>query len=236
MRRADRLFQIVQLLRRQPVITAERLATELSVSVRTIYRDVGDLIATGVPITGEAGVGYALGKGYDLPPLMFDATEIEAMVLGARMVQAWSDDALARSARSVLEKVSAVVPPALAKRLAASALHAVQPWCIDDDERSHFALCRAAIEAGSRLIIVYTRADGDRRQRIVWPLGLFFWGRSWTLGAWCEIREDYRSFRLDRIASADDVGRGQQALAEPPTLAGYLRHVGASDFATGGYR
>jgi predicted DNA-binding transcriptional regulator YafY len=229
MRRADRLFQIIQLLRSHAVITADRLAEELSVSVRTIYRDIRDLSLSGVPISGEAGVGYALRKGFDLPPLMFDAVELEALVLGARMVQAWSDDALARGARSVLEKVTAVLPAGLAERLGRIALHSPQ-FGSTAEEREMFALCRAAIEDRSRIIMDYIRADGDRRQRIVWPLGLFFWGRTWTVGAWCEIREDYRSFRLDRIVSAEEVGVGQTRSGETPTLAGYIKHVSESEF------
>ncbi|MEZ4264973.1 MAG: YafY family protein [Myxococcota bacterium] len=229
MRRADRLFQIIQLLRSHTVITAERLASELSVSVRTIYRDIRDLSLSGVPISGEAGVGYALRKGFDLPPLMFDHSELEALVLGARMVQAWSDDALARSARSVLEKVTAVLPAGLAARRGEIPLHSPH-FGLDEDERETFALCRAAIEGQTRLILDYMRADGDRRQRIVWPLGLFFWGRTWTLGAWCEIREDYRSFRIDRIVSADDVGTAKTRTGELPTLAGFLKHASEGEF------
>lgn len=100
------------------------------------------------------------------------------------------------------------------------------------EEHELVALCQAAIEGGSRIIMGYVRADGDRRQRIVWPLGLFFWRHTWTLGAWCEIREDYRSFRLDRVLSAEDVGVGRTRTGETPTLAGFLEHVGEGEFAT----
>ena len=113
MRRADRLFQLVQLMRSRDVVTAKEIASELEVSLRTVYRDVSDLTASGVPIDGEAGVGYVLDSGFELPPLMFDAEEIGALVLGARMVQAFADEGLAARARSVLQKVALVVPEPL---------------------------------------------------------------------------------------------------------------------------
>src|SRR5437899_1479879 len=111
MRRADRLFQIVQRLRRRGVTTAAQLAQALEVSERTVYRDVRDLQLSGVPILGEAGVGYALPRGFDLPPLMFTEEELEALVVGARMVQAWGDQKLARAAEDALSKIETVVPP-----------------------------------------------------------------------------------------------------------------------------
>lgn len=124
MRRADRLFQIIQLLRRRHVVTAAYLARELEVSERTVYRDVRDLISSGVPIEGEAGVGYMLRKGFDLPPLMFTDTEIEAMVLGARVVSSWGDAALARAARDALARVESVLPDRLRSRLQDTRLYA----------------------------------------------------------------------------------------------------------------
>src|ERR1700736_2952047 len=124
MRRADRLFRIVQLLRRRKLTTAKQLADELEVSERTVYRDVADLVGSGVPIRGEAGVGYALERGFDLPPLMFTEDELEALVLGARVVESWADASLAQAARQVLEKVEAVLPERLQDRVSRAALFA----------------------------------------------------------------------------------------------------------------
>jgi predicted DNA-binding transcriptional regulator YafY len=202
-RRADRLFQIVQRLRLKGrgVTTAAELAEELGVSERTIYRDVRDLQLSGVPIRGEAGVGYALPKGtFDLPPLMFTRDEIEALVLGARVVEAWADPDLARAAKDALGKVEAVLPPALKDRLASATLFAL-------NFRDRAALdsvlpaLRGAIRESRKVELDYRDRAEASTTRTVLPLGLFYWGVNWTLGAWCELRTGFRNFRLDRIAS-----------------------------------
>lgn len=198
MRRADRLFQIVQLLRRRRITTAARLSEELEVSERTIYRDVRDLIASGVPIEGEAGVGYALPRGFDLPPLMFQDDEIEALVLGARMVESWSDPALVRAAGRALEKIEAVLPDRLRPRVAASALFAPS-FHIPESATAHLAELRAAVSERRKIRFGYAREGGARSTRTALPLGLFFMGTGWSLAAWCELRVQFRSFRLDRI-------------------------------------
>ncbi|MFG0319050.1 MAG: helix-turn-helix transcriptional regulator, partial [Planctomycetota bacterium JB042] len=153
MRRADRLFQIVQLLRGGRVLTAAAIAAELEVSPRTIYRDVADLIASGVPIEGEVGVGYCMARGFDLPPLMFDDEEIGALVLGARMVQAYGDDRMARRARSVLEKIELVVPERRKGSFERPELH-VFSW-IGPDARAHMEALRRAIDERRRLRFEY---------------------------------------------------------------------------------
>src|SRR5690349_8425945 len=200
MRRADRLFQIVQLLRRSRATTAAQLATELEVSERTIYRDVQDLAISGVPIQGEAGVGYALPVHFELPPLMFDAAEIEALVLGARMVQGWSDDQLARAARSALSKIENVLPESLAAQLESSKLF-VPDFHVDREQRSTMVNVRQGLDQDRVLRLDYVDEQGRRSSRAVRPLGLFYWGGGWTLLAWCELRTDFRSFRLDRFAA-----------------------------------
>ncbi len=200
MRRADRLFQIVQLLRRGRATTAAQIAAELEVSERTIYRDVQDLVCSGVPIQGEAGVGYALPAHFDLPPLMFDAQEIAALVLGARMVESWSDRALAESAKSALRKVRHVLPERLAAKLEKNRLYAPEPQLRHEDQR-HMQLVREALDQMLVLHVVYADETGAQSERDVRPLGLFFWGRTWTLAAWCELRKGFRSFRLDRMRS-----------------------------------
>ncbi len=198
MRRADRLFQLVQLLRRRRVTTAAWLAEQLGVSDRTIYRDVQDLICAGVPIEGEAGVGYALPTNFDLPPLMFDREEIAALALGARIVHSWGDDRLAKAASGALAKVQAVVPPALKRRIDAEPLYAPGEH-VSAQMRHLLAPMRTALERSNVIWLAYVRADGESSERRVLPLGLFFWGNCWSLTAWCELRVGFRNFRVDRI-------------------------------------
>lgn len=198
MRRADRLFQIIQILRSGRITTALRLAEELEVSERTVYRDIRDLMASGVPIEGEAGIGYVLRRGYDLPPLMFTEQEITALTLGARIVKSWADPELAKAAEQVLSKVETVLPGGLQQKLSQTNLFA--PLVQIPPEAAHaMAQLRPAIDNRIKVRFNYTRLDGVPSQRIVWPLGLFFWGSAWTLGAWCEQRTAFRNFRLDRI-------------------------------------
>ena len=200
MRRADRLFQIVQLLRRDRATTATQLATELEVSERTIYRYVQDLMQSGVPIQGEAGVGYALPSHFDLPPLMFTAVELQALVLGARMVQGWADDELQRAARSALAKVEQVLPRALAADAAASRLF-VPDFHVDRAQRPTLLALRQALTEARALQLDYADEVQAPSRRTVRPLGLYYWGRVWTLVGWCELRSDFRSFRVDRITA-----------------------------------
>ena len=197
MRRADRLFQIIQYLRTRRVTTARWLAEELEVSERTIYRDVQDLSLSGVPIESEAGVGYALRRGFDLPPLMFTEQELTALTLGARIVKSWADPELAKAAESVLSKTETVLPDSLKGRLEQTRLFA--PLQIPADVAAAMGSLRYAIDNRNKVSFDYTRQDGTNSSRTVWPLGLFFWGSVWTLGSWCELRDNFRNFRLDRI-------------------------------------
>jgi predicted DNA-binding transcriptional regulator YafY len=198
MRRADRLFQIVQKLRRRGVTTARSLAEALEVSERTIYRDVQDLVASGVPIQGEAGVGYALPRGFDLPPLMFTEEELEALVLGARMVEGRADSDLAMAARSLLDKVEAVLPQRLKGKTTEASLYAPS-FHLPERDDDPLRLLRQAIRARQRVRFGYTDKKASASLRTVRPLGLFYWGPSWSLAAWCELRQDFRSFRVDRL-------------------------------------
>lgn len=197
MRRADRLFRIIQVLRRGRVVTAQRLAEELEVSVRTVYRDVADLMASGVPIDAEAGVGYLL-RGYDLPPLTFTLDEIEALVLGARVVESWGDPALASAAREVLAKVEMVLPAGREEAIRKTALFAPE-WHGRPAMRVDFAALRRAVRERRKVRLAYVDAHGAVSFRLVRPLGLSFYGTIWLLVAWCELRVDFRTFRPDRI-------------------------------------
>jgi predicted DNA-binding transcriptional regulator YafY len=198
MRRADRLFQIVTKLRRRGATTAAQLAETLEVSERTIYRDVRDLVLSGVPILGEAGVGYALPRGFDLPPLMFTDEEIEALVLGARMVQAWADKRLARAAEDALAKVEQALPQRLQSRIAEAAFLA-PGFHIDKAAANFLEELRSALRHRRKVRFAYVDKDGAGTARTVRPLGLTYWGRTWSLAAWCEMRVGFRNFRLDRI-------------------------------------
>jgi len=221
-RRADRLFRIVQRLRRRGVHTARALAAELEVSERTVYRDVRDLVQSGVPILGEAGVGYALPRGYDLPPLMFDEEEIEALVLGARIVQTWADSALARAAGDVLAKVEAVLPPGLRDRLLGAAMFA-PPAGVPPGASAGLAELRRAIRERRKVRFSYLDRGGVPSRRTIWPLGLFFWGRTWSLAGYCELRQGFRNFRADRLLGLEVLEERFERL-EGRRLEDLLRH------------
>lgn len=198
MRRADRLFQIVQYLRGGRLVTARALAERLEVSDRTIYRDIADLQSTGVPIDGEAGVGYVLRSGYDLPPLMFTRDEIVALVAGIRMVRSWGGISMARAAAEALVKIELVLPKAERERVTNITVFA-PPMELAEAVRELIDLAEKAVEARNIVHFEYADQHGAKTQRRVHPLGLWFWGKVWTLVAWCETREDFRMFRLDRM-------------------------------------
>jgi predicted DNA-binding transcriptional regulator YafY len=201
-RRADRLFRIVQLLRRRrTVVTAAQIADKMEISERTVYRDIRDLILAGTPIDGEAGIGYRLRPGYDLPPLMFDREEIQALVLGARIVAQFGDPALARASESILSKVAAVLPKDLERLLADTRLY-VPNTRSRVRSAAGLAVAREALVAQRRIRLKYANEKGEETERDVRPLGVFFWGKTWTLAAWCELRTGFRNFRLDRVGEA----------------------------------
>lgn len=226
MRRADRLFLIIHALRgRRTALPARGLAETLGVSLRTIYRDVADLQRSGVPIEGEAGVGYVLRKGADIPPLMFAADELEAMVVGTRFVRAFGGERLGRAASAALLKINAVLPAELRERGRRTRIYAPE---LDERIEASGAIDRlhAAIEARSVLRLDYRDKEETPTRRDVEPLCLSFWGGTWTLGAWCRLRSDFRSFRPDRIIAFEPSG---EAFVDDPRrgLEAYLRTVGA---------
>jgi len=199
MRRADRLIQMVHYLRRmRHAVTARRIADDFDICQRTVYRDIQDLMNSGVPIYGEAGVGYVIDKKYHLPPVMFDPDELEAIALGISMVRTWTDERFAEKAASALEKVQAVLPANLLndmQQLATSSEYskAKIPWKVD------FSELRDCIRNRQKILFDYTDLKENTTSRSVRPLALTFFGPVWLLLAWCEDRRDFRNFRLDRI-------------------------------------
>jgi len=203
MRRTDQLFQIIQILRRSPrPVTAQRLADELEVSKRTVYRAVADLIGQRVPIYGEPGLGYLLGPGYEMPPLMLTPDEIDAIVLGAQMVSELRDPALAGAANDVIAKLAAVAPEHLHGHFADPGV-AAKPSANDAADAADSRAMRAAIHSGRKLRLRYRCADGTRSERIVWPVALGYAQTHFLLIAWCESKAGFRHFRTDRILTMD---------------------------------
>ena len=204
MRRADRLFQIVQYLRGGRLLTAATLAERLEVTPRTIYRDIADLIGSGVPIEGEAGVGYLMREGYDLPPLMFSRDEIVALVAGARLIRAWGGASMSAAAEEALIKIEAVLPQDARARVADVPVHAFAMPEMSDALRARLDSVEQAADRKVRLRFTYRDESGQGTERTVRPLGIWFWGKVWTMVAWCELRQDFRMFRLDRIGEMEE--------------------------------
>ena len=223
MRPADRLFQIVLQLGRGRIVTARALAERFEVSERTIYRDIQDLVASGVPIDGEAGVGYRLNRGYTIPPLMFDQEELQALSFGAAVAKAWGDAPMAEAAERILSKVDAVLPEKLRPVLDGQALF-VPGFQMSEAVSAMLGEVRTAINRRVRVYLEYTDASGAPTERIIWPVALMYWGTSWTVGAWCELRQDFRSFRIDRILSARSL-QTQFPDEEGKRLSDYLAQV-----------
>jgi predicted DNA-binding transcriptional regulator YafY len=227
MRRADRLFQLVQLIRGRRLSTAEFLAQRLEVSARTIYRDVADLQHQGVPIEGEAGVGYRMRAGFDLAPLMFTVPEAQALVAALRIAQPRLDTELAAQVDGALAKILGVLPPAARAAAESLALFAppVSPETLNEATRERLATLRQATERRRKLRLAYRDVDGRTSERTVRPLGILLWQSAWTLAAWCELRQDFRSFRVDRVARLEVL---EEAFRDEPgrTLADLMRAVG----------
>lgn len=198
MRRADRLFNIVQLIRGRRLTTAAYMAQRLEVSERTIYRDVADLQGQGVPIEGEAGVGYRLGAGFDLPPMMFTQDEAKALVASVRMAQVWLDPALSQGAQDALGKIMSVLPSEA--RVAAEALAVYGQGGLPAAAQRTLQTLREAVQERRKVFISYRDLSDKASERTLRPLGCFYWGKVWTLAAWCEHRNDFRSFRVDRVS------------------------------------
>ena len=202
MRRADRLFQIIQVLRRsRRPVTAEAMATELETSKRTIYRDVADLMAQRAPIRGEAGVGYVLDDGFDMPPLMLTPDEVEAAVLGAQLVARQGDAVLARAAEDLVAKIRTVVPESL-RPLVLEPSSRVAPSRNPVLDGLDMGDVRLAIRNGHKIRLNYRDEQSQPTARTVWPFAVGYHESVRLLIAWCELRQDFRSFRTDRVDAA----------------------------------
>ncbi|HZZ09280.1 MAG TPA: YafY family protein [Paraburkholderia sp.] len=197
-RRADRLFQIAELLRGRRLTTAQQLADWLHISLRTVYRDVRDLQLSGVPIEGEAGIGYRLSRTASLPPLTFTADELAALAAGARMLESWGGAAFASGARGALAKIASAMPADKRATLERLAIFAPS-FHIKAEFSAKVDALHGAIDARQVVHFAYTDASEAASERRVWPLALAYWGARWTLGAWCELRGDFRHFDLERI-------------------------------------
>jgi predicted DNA-binding transcriptional regulator YafY len=206
MSRTERLFDLIQVLRRhRRPVSGALLADELAVSLRTIYRDIQTLIAQGAPIEGEAGIGYVLRPGFTLPPLMFSGDEIEAIALGSGLVARAADPALALAARNALAKIRAVLPDGRGDEIGQSAVvaGAIKAVAVDG---VNLAPIRSAIRAEQKIWITYTDENAARTERRIWLISLTFCAQVRLLAAWCELRQSYRQFRTDRIAAFAAVG------------------------------
>jgi predicted DNA-binding transcriptional regulator YafY len=198
MRRADRLFQIVQHLRGRRLTTAAQLAGWLQVSERTVYRDIRDLTISGIPVEGEAGVGYRLKAGFDLPAIMFTMDEVEALVAGARVIETWGGPALGRHARSALAKIALALPAARREEIERTRLFA-PAFLVPAGAAEGLDTIRQAILKRRKVYLEYVNKENRASARTIEPLAINFWGTTWSVAAWCESRADFRVFRLDRI-------------------------------------
>ena len=203
MPRADRLLQLIQIFRRhRRPVTAEKIADELGVSVRTVYRDISGLVADGVPVDGEAGVGYVLNPGFDLPPLMLTVDEVEALLVGLRWVRSRGDPALIRAALDVESKIGAVLPVELRPVLFDATLEVPRFSSGPVVDRIDVGALRAAIRTRHKMQISYRDAPGALTERVIWPIAMGYLEMVRVVVSWCELRRDFRSFRTDRIIEA----------------------------------
>jgi predicted DNA-binding transcriptional regulator YafY len=203
MRRADRLFRIIQILRRKKrPTTANEIAGELEISLRTAYRDIAQLMADRVPIRGEAGIGYVLEGGFDMPPLMLTADEIEAAMLGAQWVMNRGDSELARAASDLVAKIGVVIPEHLRPLLMEPALAAPKRYPNEAD-KIDMARLRTAIRAQGKIALLYRDESGRESRRVLWPIAIAYWETVRLIVGWCELRNAFRHFRTDRVLESE---------------------------------
>ena len=203
MRPADRLFRIIQILRRKRrPTTAHEIAAELETSLRTVYRDIAQLMAERVPIRGEAGIGYVLEGGFDMPPLMLTPDEIEAAMLGAQWVMTRADPVLTRAASDLIAKIGVVIPEHLRPLLMEPALQPLtsHKGPVDAIDMSRV---RAAIRTQGKIALAYRDENASETRRVIWPIAVSYWDAVRLIVAWCELRKGFRHFRTDRVVAAE---------------------------------
>lgn len=212
MSKSDRLFQLTNILRAHQPVTAKQLAEKMMLSERTIYRYIDDLSVSGIPVYGEPGVGYRLSEGFELPPLHLTPLELEALVLGVNLVTTRTGENLSQAAYSLLSKIEASLPLGHELKKENESV-ALAPYSFYDKKiRKSWDLVHSAIKEKTQLQLQYLSLDDQESERVIYPLGLFYWGGVWTLGAWCFLREAYRNFRVDRI---EEIGVSNETLPLP---------------------
>ncbi|MBS9716680.1 helix-turn-helix transcriptional regulator [Pseudohalocynthiibacter aestuariivivens] len=223
MRRTDRLFDLIQILRDGRLHRAQDMANKLEVSIRTIYRDMDTLAASGVPVEGERGVGYMITAAITLPPLNLTLTELEALHLGMAIVGEAADEELQSAAKSLSAKIDAVLPEDRSAPPTGWGF-AIYPFADAAKGFQHMPIIRAAIRSRQKLAITYRALDEEVSHRVIRPLQLEYWGRVWTCTVWCEMRSDFRVFRVDRIEESKIL---PELFVEEPgkTLADYMAKI-----------
>ena len=221
MRKADRLFQVVNLIRVHQPIAAASLAERLCVSVRTIYRYIDDLSLGGIPIYGEPGIGYSMHKDFELPPLTLSKDELDALTLSVSMLSRSTGYELSASAKSLLSKIDAVIPVNITSSGDSAIYSLATPY--SDAHKKYWDQLRKAISNEGSVCISYLSLRGQKSEREIFPLGLFYWGGKWTLGAWCFLRQEYREFRVDLI-QAIRVSSTKRLPCKGINLAAYVQH------------
>lgn len=222
MRKSDRLFQLTNLLRTHQPITAKALAEKLGVSERTIYRYIDDLSLSGIPVYGEAGVGYQLSEGFELPPLQLTQQELEALIVGVNMVSSWTGKNLGQASYSLLSKIEAVLPKHLYETANERPVRIPSEHTHQLDFK-HWEIIHNAIKNKQWLAMNYLSLSDTLSTRVIFPLGLFYWGGKWTFGSWCSLRGAYRDFRVDCIQSISNT-QATVTLPEFVTLNDYIEY------------
>lgn len=226
MRRVSRLFEILEIIRSRKMTTAQYLSERLELSTRTIYRHIHDLQASGIPINANAGKGFTLDESFSLPPVAFSNDEIEALAFGARLVENYADEALAQAARQAIAKIDAILPPHRRRMIDEAPVY---PSIYRKNQPpEHLGTLRQAIHERRYVDINYVTGEGEESKRRIRPLAVTFWDRSlWTVPAWCELRNDFRAFRIDRIQSLN-VSMATYPDEPDKNIAAFLKSMGFS--------
>lgn len=223
MRKSDRLFQLTNILRAHQPITAKELSERLSVSERTVYRYIDDLSVSGIPVYGEAGIGYKLSEGFELPPLQLTEQELEALIVGVNMISSWTGPTLSKASHSLLSKIEAALPHTASTQSNNQRTVRVPGEHMRSIDFSHWDDLHQLIQESHWATIRYKSLSDTETNRTIFPLGLFFWGGKWTLGSWCSSKNAYRDFRLDRIDTIEYAAAPVE-LPDAVNLKNYIGH------------